>query len=142
MGLQFKRLIGVLCIVAASTGVNFAQKATAQPFQDDRIRYQTIPDAFEKTFFSNDRNFYDNRNPVREVKTLIGPFNDNEIASDGKAINSLYRKLLNQQITSDPFIRTPDLPSPYDSSLLSLPSGTLGGSTRSGEFFSEQVPVR
>lgn len=142
MGLQFKRLIGVVCIAGASGVVNFAQTATAQPFQDDRIRYQTIPDAFERTFFSNDRNFYDNRSPVREIKALIGPFNDNEMISDGKAISSLYRKLLNQQTTSDPFIRTPDLPSPYDTTLLSLPPGNLGGNTRSGEFFSEQAPVR
>jgi hypothetical protein len=45
------------------------------------------------------------------------------IIDDSASVNRIYRDAMNQQMTSDPFIRTRDIPNVYDSSILTLPYG-------------------
>jgi hypothetical protein len=89
---------------------------------------QQASSVFENAFFSHDRNYYENGSLKRQIDSLFGPgsvfgttFPDNEIAKDGELVHSLYRDMLVQQSMNDPYIRTPDLPNPYDSSLLMSP---------------------
>ncbi|WP_071190227.1 hypothetical protein [Trichormus sp. NMC-1] len=123
MSIKFQTLSGLLLLLATSSA--FPLAASAQMQTDN---YAPINDTFERAYFRNDPNFYDNGSLQRQVDSLIGPgkkfgttFPDNEIAKDAELVNIVYRDLLTQQAMNDPYLRTPDLPNPYDSSLLMSP---------------------
>lgn len=52
----------------------------------------------------------------------INAFPESTIADDSHSLNSVYREAMLKQTVSDPFIRTPDLINPYNTSILSQPS--------------------
>jgi hypothetical protein len=88
----------------------------------------TPSQTIENAFFRHDPNFYDNGSLKRQVDSLVGPrghfqttFPENEIAKDAELVNTVYRDMLAQQSTNDPYLRVPDLPTPYDTSLLMSP---------------------
>jgi len=118
MKIRFGNFSSILVVLATSTLL--PSTAFADP--------QAPNDVFENAFFSHDPNFYDNGSLKRQIDSIVGPgskfgttFTDNEIAKDGALIHALYRDMLVQQSMNDPYIRTPDLPNPYDSSLLMSP---------------------
>ena len=43
------------------------------------------------------------------------------LAKDGQLVNIVYHDVIMQQAQNDPYLRTPDLPNPYNSSLLMSP---------------------
>lgn len=123
MGIKFKPLSGLLVLLAAS--IAFPSVASAEM---ETPNVQTPNDTFEKAFFRFDRNYYENQTPQRQLDSLFGfgsntsdSFPENEIAKDAELVNTVYRDVLAQQSTNDPYLRTPDLPNPYDSSLLMSP---------------------
>lgn len=123
MGIKFPALSGLLVLLATSSAFLPVAKAETAILQNE-----TTSDTFERAYFRNDPTFYENRGLKRQIDTLIGPgkkfgttFSDNEIAKDGELVNTLYHDALTQQATNDPYLRTPDLPNPYDSSLLMTP---------------------
>jgi|GEM_PF-1229907 hypothetical protein len=123
MGVRFTGVLSLIAIASpivfiGSANVANAQSATTQPTAEET---QTIPQAFENAYFRFDEDFYRNQQVPRNLTWFLGPFPENEIAGDGKAINSLYRDALAQQGSDGPTIRTPDAENPYQSSLLSAP---------------------
>ncbi|BAZ32002.1 hypothetical protein NIES4074_44770 [Cylindrospermum sp. NIES-4074] len=144
MGIRFKPLSGLLVLLAASfTFPSVASGETQSP------NSQTPNDTFEGAFFRHDRNFYENQSAKRQIDSLFGPgsgfrdsFPENEIARDAELVNTLYRDVLAQQSTNDPYLRTPDLPNPYDSSLLSSPRYNVNKLKVGTEFRFETVPSR
>ncbi len=118
--MRLPNLVGIFCLVAVAS-VFGIQKANADTSSDGRLHYESIPDAFERQFFDKDRIFSQNRTLGRTSAWLFFSFPENEITQDGRGIYNLYREVLNQQVSNAPIIRTPDLPNPYDNSLLSLP---------------------
>jgi hypothetical protein len=126
MGVRFKRLLGTLALVASFTAI--ADVASAQEVRGD---VQTIPEAFERAFFRNDRTFYENRSLFRQANYILGQgsliqngFPENEIARDARLVNRVYTEALAVQGESDPLLRTADLPTPYTTSLQFLPVET------------------
>ncbi|MDY6902323.1 MAG: hypothetical protein SWZ49_30280 [Cyanobacteriota bacterium] len=122
MPLNWKALSGLLMLAGT---ISFPTIAAAQT---ETSSYQTPNQVFEKAFYENYPDFYDNHGLFREIDWILGPgslfknsFPENEIERDAKLVNILYQDLLKQQTTSDPYIRTPDLPSPYNTSLLASP---------------------
>jgi hypothetical protein len=122
MGMKFPVLSGLLVLLATSSAFPSIAKA------DTNIETETTGNTFERAYFRHDPNFYENGSLQRQVDALVGPgkgfgttFADNEIAKDGQLLNTLYHDVLSQQTTNDPYLRTPDLPNPYDSSLLMSP---------------------
>lgn len=122
MGIKFPSSSGLLVLLATIAFISPAQ-AESEP-----SNYETTSNAFVKAYFHNDPNFYENGSFKRQVEALIGSpskygssFTDNEIAKDAQLMNILYQDVLAQQSTNDPYLRTPDLPNPYDSSLLMSP---------------------
>ncbi|MDD1413496.1 hypothetical protein MEN41_02150 [Dolichospermum sp. ST_con] len=123
MGIKFPILSGLLVLLATSSAfppVAQAETETPPP--------ETISNTFERAYFRHDPNFYENGTLKRQIDSLIGlgrkfghTFADNEIAKDGELLNTLYHDALAQQTTKDSYLRTPDLPNPYDSSLLMTP---------------------
>lgn len=109
--------IGALSILSAATML-IPSQAIAQS-NNENVR--SIPDAFEHSFYGL-RGRYGSRTSVfGEIAQRLFLYPDNAIVGDGNRVESLYRELMNIQTLSDPFIRTPDLDSPFNRSLLTDP---------------------
>ncbi|MFN6559668.1 MAG: hypothetical protein RMY28_007655 [Nostoc sp. ChiSLP01] len=123
MGIKLKTFGGLLILLAA--GIAFPSVVAAQT---ETPKSQTTSDVFEGAFFRHDRNFYENGTLKRQLDSFFGAganfggsFPENEIARDAELVNALYHDVLTQQAGNDPYIRTPDLPNPYDTSLMMSP---------------------
>lgn len=90
----------------------------------ERIEIQrapTILEAVDEAFYDHDKDFMDNRSLGRNLAWMFGfGFTDNEIVKDAEAFDDLYQDLMRQQNTSDPILRTRDLPNPYNTSVREL----------------------
>ncbi|MBE8989722.1 hypothetical protein [Nostoc sp. LEGE 12450] len=144
MRIKFKTLGGLLVLLAA--GIAFPSVAFAQT---ETPRTETTSDVFERAFFSHDRNFYENGSLKRQLDSLLGSgssfggsFPENEIARDAELVNTLYHDVLTQQVGNDPYLRTPDLPNPYDTSLIMSPRLNSNKLKVGTEFRFETLPPR
>jgi hypothetical protein len=121
MDRKLRSLLGLIAIatpvILFNTVAPAAHAQRAQSVED----IETIPSAFEDAYFRFDENFYDNRRVPRSLTWFMGPFPENEIAGDGRAVNNLYREVMAQQNADGPTIRTQDQPNPYDSSVMTAP---------------------
>ena len=73
----------------------------------------------------------------------ITGFPDVELENDADSLNKLYNDVLEQQVSSDPIIRTPDLPNPFNSSLRSTSQPRRAFNRVEGvEFIFETLPLR
>ena len=143
MPLNLKALSG-LVVLAAS--ISFSQIAAAEP---EMSNYQIPNQIFDRAFSTNYPDFYENKGLWREINWLLGPgsifknsFPEHEIERDAKLLNILYKDVLKQQVSSDPYIRTPDLPNPYNSSLLSSPRMRASQLKVGTEFRFDGLPSR
>ncbi|MEH2178514.1 hypothetical protein [Nostoc sp.] len=143
MRIKFKTFGGLLVLLTA--GIAFPSIASAQTATPNT---ETTNDVFERAYFRHDRNFYENGSLKRQLDSFLGSgfgfggsFPENEIARDAELVNTLYHDALTQQVGKDPYIRTPDLPNPYDTSLMMSPrySNKLKVGT---EFRFETLPSR
>ena len=115
-GLRVAALAIFLAGVSASAAM--AQSTIRVVEEDgDVVELPTLLDEFEDTFFTQDKNYYQNHRFPRTLIPIFGII-ENDIAGDGRRVNALYRDALEQQITSTQIIRVADLPSPF--------TGTLG----------------
>ncbi|WP_193193744.1 hypothetical protein [Nostoc sp. MG11] len=143
MGIKLKTLSGLLVL---TVGIAFPSVVSAQT---ETPNYETTNDVFERAFFRHDRNFYDNGSFRRQLDSFLGPgsgfrnsFPENEIARDAELVNTVYHDVLTQQVGNDPYIRTPDLPNPYDTSLLMSPRLNTNKLKVGTEFRFETLPPR
>lgn len=135
------RLIGATLIVGAAIA-GAADTAVAQATQsspEETLMSQTeiprrrrspevrplptIPEAFNRAYYRNSGNFFDNRGILQGFRLIFGvpSYVENAISEDGRSVNRLYREVLEQQVSSDPVLRSPDLPNPYTGSILTTP---------------------
>lgn len=121
MGVRLKSVLSLMALAAAST---VSTAATAQERPATFRPREAIPDAVNRAFYGSGESFQDLRRPI-EALVGIPKFPENAIARDGDRIDRIYRDLLNQQVASDPIIRTVDLPNPYNTSILTLPSANV-----------------
>jgi hypothetical protein len=144
MGIKVKTLSGLLVLLATGFAVpSIASAETQTP------NYETTNDVFERAFFRHDRNFYENGTVKRQIDSFLGSgsgfrnsFPENEIARDAELLNTVYRDVLTQQVGNDPYIRTPDLPNPYGTSLLMSPHLNANQLKVGTEFRFENAPPR
>ncbi|AFY99739.1 hypothetical protein [Calothrix sp. PCC 6303] len=111
--------------------------------------YETASEVMERAFFKNDPDFYRNNSFKRELDWMLGSgsifrnsFPENEIARDAELVNTVYRDLMTQQATNDPYIRTPDLPNPYNTSFMMSPRLNTSKLRSGTEFRFENIPQR
>ncbi len=145
MKINWTKPIAGLMLCAATIGLMPIEPAEAQYTTRSRTTVIDIPEAFDRAFFEHDKPFFTNRTLGRQLDWLFFSYPENEIMNDGELLNTLYYDVLNQQLTSDPYIRTPDLPNPFGSSLLTLPQ--TGAAVRQntqnrGELVFERPPLR
>lgn len=122
MAIKFKNLGSVLAI---ATTIILASGGTAKAQEtEEPTRYQPFAEEFNRAFRRGSGDYFRNRQLAEQVGDLLGipSFPDQAISQDNKNINKLYRQLMEEQFNSTPIIRTPDLPSPYDSSIMSSPA--------------------
>lgn len=85
------------------------------------LEITTIPQAFNDAFFSHDADFMTNRSLGRQFAWFLGfGFPEIEINQDTRAVNDLYNEVLFRQNRADPYMRTEDLPNPFNTSLFEL----------------------
>lgn len=125
MNLKIKFLSSLFVLLA--TGSLFPSIATADT-PANKHKYQSVNHVFERALFKNYPNYFGDNTFERDINMIFGPgslfqnsFPENEIARDGELVDIVYKDALHQQATNDPYIRTPDLPNPYNSSLLASP---------------------
>lgn len=141
MGLMFRSLTGVLILVATATG--FTSAATAEPTLNTQSSgYEPTAELFDRAFFKNDPNFFRNRSFGRQLNLIlgIGSYPEKEILRDAESINNLYRSAIERQVSRDPIIRTPDLPNPYETSVLQSTSIDVNSPPVGREFVFETLP--
>ncbi|MEM9772441.1 MAG: hypothetical protein AAF889_12745 [Cyanobacteria bacterium P01_D01_bin.73] len=90
-------------------------------------RPPTVLEAVDEAFFNRDKDYVTNRGLGRTLAWIFGVgFPENEITSDSRSVQELYTDLMRQQTTSDPTIRTPDMPNPYNTSFMELRNSGRG----------------
>ncbi|MBW4599549.1 MAG: hypothetical protein KME29_08015 [Calothrix sp. FI2-JRJ7] len=121
MGLKFKLLSSLFILLAASV-------PSVAAAQESAPGYETAADAMERAFYKNSPNYYRNQGINRDIDLILGTgtpfrssFPEKEIERDADLVNALYRDVIMQQAMNDPYIRTPDLPNPYNTSLMMSP---------------------
>ncbi|AFY82019.1 hypothetical protein [Oscillatoria acuminata] len=121
MRLQLKSAVGVLALLGASVVVAPEAVAQSQP--------RNIAEQFEEAFFRSSDTFYQNRSIFDQISFYLLPmtYPERQAERDAERINKLYHAVMEVQNSSDPVLRTPDLPNPFDESLLTLPSYTPSG---------------
>ena len=150
MQMRLRMLLNVLVVTAASTILVSSVMAQTDPSDSEPIRLETIPDTVNEAFFNDSGDFYLNRSLLRQANYMLGfgsvgsaGFPDLEIERDADLLNRIYNDVLDQQVSSDPVIRTPDLPNPFNTSVLRSPAGrSLGNRIEGSEFIFETVPPR
>jgi hypothetical protein len=142
--IKFQTFGSLLMLLA--TGIAFPSVASAQT---ETPKTETTSDVFERAYFRHDRNFYENSSLKRQLDSFLGSgsgfggsFPENEIARDAQLLNTLYHDVLTQQVGNDPYIRTPDLPNPYDTSLMMSPRFNSNKLKVGTEFRFETLPSR
>jgi hypothetical protein len=123
MRINLSKLSGVVVGLAIATGLSTT--AIAQPKSKIQPKAnETLADTFERAFFSSDPDFFANRSFERQLDWMFGlnGFTDNEISRDAQRVHNLYKTGLERQVSSEPPIRTRDLPNPYESSVLTSPT--------------------
>ena len=94
--------------------------AMTSPVMAQQVERPTIDDAFEDALYSHQPSSLNSSPLIESVSSFLGlpGFPENEIRRDARAVNNLYEEVLEQQVASDPTIRTPDLPNPFFGSYL------------------------
>lgn len=146
MGIGFRGLMGAAALVAASTiGSSVAVAQERTDAEVVLIEVQPIPEVFEDAFFDDSGTYFENRSIFRQADLIIGSgvpaaFPELEIERDARRIHELYEELLALQVSSDPVIRTPDLASPFSTSILLLPVAPAGSRVVGTELQFEPIP--
>ncbi len=121
MGVRLKSVLSLVALVAATT---VSTAVTAQERPATFKPREAVPDVVNQAFYGSGEGFQDIRRPI-EALVGVPKFPENAIARDSDRIYRVYRDLLSQQVSSDPIIRTVDLPNPYSTSILTLPSANV-----------------
>ena len=122
MGVRIKSLLGAAMLSTVATVISGA--AIAQETSPVFRPRETVPEAANRAFYGSFGDFSD-RNPLRPLGIILGTpygFPENQISREAERINRLYKDVLTQQVSSDPLIRTADLPNPFNLSVQTLPS--------------------
>lgn len=140
VALRFRNLSCVLVLVAAASGFPFA--AIAQSTSTQPSSNEAISETFNRAFFTSDPEFYRNRSFGRQLDLILGldSFTEDEITRDAERVNNLYEDTLERQVSSDPIIRTRDLPNPYETSILRSRSLKPNSRVEGRQFIFEALP--
>lgn len=148
MSIRLTNLITMLLASAASSVFALGANAQTGPTDSQTVPPEPISELFNRAFNNKSGDFFQNRSIPRQINLIFGyssfprgSYPEIEITRDAKLINVLYRDLLEQQVSSDPVIRTRDLDNPYDTSLRLNPSYRAEDFLEGSEFIIEGQPL-
>lgn len=128
---SFKRLSCIMVAAIASTML--ADVANAEPrFRNYPTGYQPFAEDFMRAATRTSGEIFRTQSLRGQLSTFLGvglpwpgsinAFPETLITNDAKLLNEVYRQAIIDQVATDPIIRTPDLPNPYNTSILTQPS--------------------
>lgn len=163
MVMRLSSLIAALTLTAATS--LFATTAKAQPGEYCTNGISTngidcvnpfptslysLDEAMNRAYFSHGKPVYQNQVFPRQLFFIFGPsfnpFQGNypeiEITQDGRTVHNLYVEAMRLQNSSDPVLRTRNLPNPYNTSLLQLQNGLIRNPNPipGVELYNEELP--
>ncbi|NJL85047.1 MAG: hypothetical protein HC886_02235 [Leptolyngbyaceae cyanobacterium SM1_1_3] len=146
MGIRVKPLVSA-ALATIGTSMGMATAAIAQEV-GPRTESALIPEAVNEISYGNSGTYFENRTPWRQFSYIFGPggfgsaaFPESEIERDAEAVNQVYEYLMAEQTRNDPYLRTPDLRNPYNSSVLLLPVSQQDSRVVGSEFVFERLPL-
>jgi len=108
------------------------------------VNLQTLPEAMQSAVTATSQDAFSTVFTLgRQIDFIlgIGGFPEMETNRDSSFAHEIYQDYLAQQFNNGPFIRTPDLANPFNSSVYSNPAYLRSGQTvPSGEFLFETEP--
>ncbi|NJO21546.1 MAG: hypothetical protein HC838_17965, partial [Spirulinaceae cyanobacterium RM2_2_10] len=131
--------VPALAVTILSLGASAAIAQVPPPLVNGTpIELQTLPEAMERAATATSQDALSTVFTLgRQIDFLfgIGGFPEMEASRDASFIHEIYQDFMVQQFNNGPFLRTPDLPNPFNSSILTNPGLlALGTITPSGEF--------
>lgn len=135
----------LVCSMGALTaiGMSFAiAPATFAQEEPPTSESADVPTALNEIYFDNSGPFFRNRTRRNLVDFIFGfrRFSERDVSRDTEAIEAAAYFLLEDQTTSDPTIRVPDLFNPYDTSVQFLPASQRTNQVSGSEFIFEPGP--
>ncbi|MFZ9737839.1 MAG: hypothetical protein ACO3EZ_07520 [Prochlorotrichaceae cyanobacterium] len=119
--------------IALVSSLSVLGGSTAAQAEETIKVYANPAEALEMGYFQNGKNSYDSMSLLGQWLGISGAsafprgsYPEISIERDNRIVNAVYQDVLMQQTMNDPFIRVPDLPSPYNTSLMTLPSLQTG----------------
>jgi hypothetical protein len=133
------RSLSATAAIAATCAIAPASLAVEPPTSESAA----VPVAVNEIFFGATGPYSNNRTVGGQLATMFGAggFSEQRTLRDVNAITDMYVYLLDQQSLSDPTIRVPDLPNPYETTILYLPTGLPIGGASGSEFIFETGPI-
>ncbi|MFE4107186.1 hypothetical protein [Almyronema epifaneia] len=146
MGIRVKPLVSA-ALATIGTSMVMATTAIAQEVVP-RTESASIADSVNEVVFANSGTYFQNRTFWRQFSYMFGPgtfgnaaYPEREVERDAEAIHQIYTYLMAEQSRSDPYLRTPDLRNPYNSSVLLLPVSQQDSRVVGSEFIYERLPI-
>lgn len=109
---------GVMAIAISTSGHALAQEVSS-PNDDES---QSVLERVEDVLFNESGPYFNNQRFGGALDYIIGPYPENRIERDAEGFHQLYRELMALQTLEDPFLRAPDLPNPFTTTLQNAPS--------------------
>jgi hypothetical protein len=118
-----------IALVSSLSGFGAAAQAQENPIKV----YENPAEALEAGYFQNGKNSFDSMSLLGQWIGISGAsafprgsYPEISIERDNRLVNAVYQDVMMQQTMNDPYLRVPDLPNPYNTSLMTLPSLQTG----------------
>jgi hypothetical protein len=119
MGIQLNHISGVTLALLAAAAV------IAPVGHTQETSPQTVPEALDELMTTYSGDYFRNRGIGRQAKRIVGfSFPERELDWDANATAAAVRDLWMLQSAADPTLRVPDMASPFNTSLLTMPSAS------------------
>ena len=114
MSIKLAKLSSILLITATSSLLPSLVKAEEPAL--------SVAEAFENAYFKHTGNNYQNSSFIGQLNTIFGfkGFPDRQISADGKAVDTIYNNVMENQSQVGSPLKTRDLNNPYDTSLIEM----------------------
>ncbi|MGV2826867.1 serine/threonine protein kinase [Myxosarcina sp. GI1(2024)] len=122
MFIKFTKLTKILAIASLASLFSLEVRAQTETETTAIEKPISLEQAFRAAYFAHAKNAFYESGILGQLNTIFGfnRFPETQILLDGKAVDNLYRDALQQQVGVGMPLRTPDLPSPYETSLIDL----------------------
>jgi hypothetical protein len=130
--INLKLISGVLCGAIAVLAPNIA-KAQEVELNLNPTTFQPFAEPFNNTYKKHSGDFFQNTSFFSPLIDFLGfPFPEEAATKDAQNLSRLRRQAIQDQFSNTPVIRTTDLPSPYNTSIMNMPNTYLNQPTFGG----------